>query len=121
QVTLQLVHAAQEPAADARRNRFLDAWLLRRGTPPRPGSVLAWSLACPGARRFSAPSWTDLHPGAVRFSSSRPQTVTSDGGGSELAGEPCASRPVTAPAPGTAGLRRSSGRGFTLLGRPTVT
>ncbi len=121
QVTLQLVHAAQEPAADARRNRFLDAWLRRRGTPPKPGSVLAWSQSCPGTRRFSAGSWTDLHPGAVRFASARPQTVTSDGGSSEVVGEPCASRPVAAPAPGMAGLRRSSGRGFTLLGRPTVT
>ena len=121
QVTLQFVPAAPEPAADARRNRFLDAWLRRRGTPPQPGSVLAWARACPGTPRFSAASWTELHPGAVRFASARAQTVTSDGGSSELTGEPCASRPVAAPAPGTAGLRRASGRGFTLLGRPTVT
>ena len=121
QVTLQFVPAAPEPAADARRNRFLDAWLRRRGTPPKPGSVLAWARACPGTPRFSAASWTELHPGAVRFASARAQTVTSEGGSSELTGEPCASRPVAAPTPGTAGLRRASGRGFTLLGRPTVT
>jgi hypothetical protein len=121
QVTLQFVQTAPEPAADAQRNRFLDAWLRRRGTPPKAGSVLAWAQACPGTPRFSAASWAELHPGAVRFASARAQTVTSEGGSSELMGEPCASRPVAAPTPGTAGLRRSSGRGFTLLGRPTVT
>jgi hypothetical protein len=121
QVTLQLVHAAQEAAADARRNRFLDAWLRRRGTPPTPGSVLAWSQACPGAPRFRAATWAGLHPGAVRISSSRPRTVISDGGALAASGSGCQSSPTGAAAPGTTVLRRPVGAGFTLLGRPTVT
>jgi X-Pro dipeptidyl-peptidase (S15 family)/X-Pro dipeptidyl-peptidase C-terminal non-catalytic domain len=121
QVSLQLVHAAQEPAADARRNRFLDAWLRRRGTSPKPGSVLTWAQACPGTPRFSAASWTDLHPGAVRIASSRTRTVTSDGGAPEVADSACQSSPTGPAPPGTTILRRAVGRGFTLLGRPTVT
>jgi X-Pro dipeptidyl-peptidase (S15 family) len=121
QVTLQFVHTAQEAAADARGNRFLDAWLRRRGRPPTPGSVLAWARACPGTPRFSAASWTDLHPGAIRIASSRPRTVTSDGGTAEPTGAGCQSTPTGTPVPGTAALRRPVAGGFTLLGRPTVT
>jgi hypothetical protein len=121
QVTLQLLHSAQEAAADARRNRFLDAWLRRRGAPPAPGSVLAWSQACPGAPRFGAATWAGLHPGAVRIASSRPRNVTSDGGGPAASGSGCQSGPTGPAAPGTTVLRRPVGAGFTLLGRPTVT
>jgi hypothetical protein len=121
QVTLQFPVSAPEPAADTRRNRFLEAWLRRRGTPPRAGSVLAWSQDCPGARRFAAASWTELHPGAIRVASSVPQTVTSDGATAAPPGASCQSAPVGAPAPGTAILRRPVvPGGFTLLGRPTV-
>jgi hypothetical protein len=121
QVTLQILGSGSEPAADARRTRFLDAWLRRRGTPPRAGGVLAWSQDCPGSRRVAAASWTDLHPGAVRIASTRPQSVTSDSGTPEVLGAPCQSEPAGEPAPGTAVLRRPVVLGFTLLGRPTVT
>jgi hypothetical protein len=142
-VSLQLIdtgharggaHLDQERAANDQAVRFFDAWLRRRGTPPRAGAVLAYTQVCPrdapGGRRITARSWAEIHPGAKRFSSTQRQTVTSQGGDPELAraftpnfgtSDACKTAPAAAPAAGTAVVQRSTGTGFTLVGRPTVT
>jgi len=143
QVALQLIdtgharggaHPNQERAANDQAARFFDAWLRRSGRPPRPGSVLAYTQACPrdadGGMRHTGRSWARLHPGAVRLGSARAQTVTHDGGSLEVGraftpnfgtSDACKTIPVQPPAAGTAVVQRTVGaRGYTLLGRPTV-
>ena len=112
---------------------FFDAHLKGTGTPPAPGSVLAYTQTCPkpadAGGPFSAPSWTALHPGAFRFGSGPAQTVSSAGGNPETArrfdpifgtDDACQSTGDET-APGTAVYRGPASQGFTLLGRPTVT
>ena len=126
-------HLDQERAANDQAARFFDAWLMRRGRPPAAGSVLAYTQSCPrdaeGGTRFTARSWTRLHPGAFRLAGGDRQTVTHDGGSLDVGraftpnfgtSDACKTVPVQPVAPGTAVLERPVGAGFTLLGRPTV-
>jgi fermentation-respiration switch protein FrsA (DUF1100 family) len=125
-------HSDQERAANDQAAAFLDARLRRHGLPPRAGSVLAFTQACPrdapGGARVTAASWTALHPGAVRFATGAVQQVTADGGDPGLRGaftpifgtdDACRTVPLQPLVAGTAGFERTV-RGFTLLGRPTV-
>ncbi|MDQ6915790.1 MAG: hypothetical protein M3155_08270, partial [Actinomycetota bacterium] len=110
---------------------FFDAYLKHAGTPPAPGSVMAFTETCPasapGAGPFRAASWLQLHPGAVRFGGAAPQTVTSPGGNPATAaaydpigGTSDACKTVASEhAPGTATYEIAS-QGFTLMGQPTV-
>jgi hypothetical protein len=142
QVAIQLIdsghargglHENQERAANDQAAGFFDAWLRRSGRPPAPGSVLAYTQACPrtaaGGARIAGSSWAALRPGAFRFSGRAGQTVTHDGGSLEVGraftpnfgtADACKSIPLEAPAIGTAVSERAVGAGFTLLGRPTV-
>ncbi len=125
-------HRNQEDAANDQALRFFDAWLKRRGTPPAPGAVLAYTQACPrgasGGTRLTAASWTRLHPGAVRLRATAVQTVASDGGSLDVARaftpnfgtiDACATVPAQR-SPGTAVISRATRTAFTLAGRPTI-
>jgi predicted acyl esterase len=110
---------------------FFDAHLKHSGTPPAPGSVVAFTQTCPasapGGGPFRAASWMELHPGAVRFGGAAAQTVTSGGGNPQtgsafdpIGGTSDACKTVAAErAPGTA-IYEVASRGFTLMGMPTV-
>ncbi len=111
---------------------FFAAELKREGAAPASGSVTAFTQTCPSTEAaggpFTAPSWTALHPGSVRFGSAAPQTFTSAGGNpliaaefDPIAGTSEACKTVSAEAePDTATYTMTS-PGFTLLGLPTVT
>lgn len=141
QIALQLLdtghsrggsHPHQERAANDQAAAFFDARLRGVGRGPWAGSVLAFTQACPrdaaGGTRAVGPSWTALHPGAVRYAGGAVQAVTGDGGNPDLRSafapifgtdDACRTVPLTPPAAGTAVLERTV-RGFTLLGRPTL-
>ncbi len=100
--------------------------------PPAPGSVTTGTQTCPkpapGGGPFTAGSWPAIHPGAFRFGSVAPQTVTSGGGNPSTgtAFEPAvntndACKTVAdETAQGTAVYRMPKSTGFTMLGLPTV-
>jgi predicted acyl esterase len=110
---------------------FFAAKLKREGTPPRNGSVTAYTQTCPqsapGGGPFTARKWTKLHLHSVSFSSSEAQTLTSGGGNPTIAAEfdpiansnACKSTEAETE-PGTANYTTLS-KGFTLMGLPTVT
>lgn len=113
--------------------RFFAKHLLGSGRGTVPGSVLAYTTTCPSAATgpadggpFSAPSWSAVHPGSVRLTSSAVQTVQSSGGSPQTAAaydpiansDGCRALPAEI-APGTATYTLES-RGFTLLGLPTI-
>ena len=112
--------------------RFFDFWLRRRGRPLAPGSVATFTQTCPvtraGGGPFTASSWVNVHPGAVRFGGSSTRAVTSTGGDPAVgaAFDPnfgTSSSCTTVPkeiAPGTAVYQRATARPYTLIGRPTV-
>jgi fermentation-respiration switch protein FrsA (DUF1100 family) len=106
-----------------------------RRVTPRKG-VEAITSVCgtrPGVSYY-APSWAAIHPGEVRYRSSRPQTIVSGGSDPTIsmaidpittAEEHGQSDCVTTPSgdeAGTANWRLSivRGAGYTLLGSPTV-
>ena len=84
----------------------------------------------PSGGPFRAPSWSALHPGEVRYTEPGERSFTSAGGEASVAaaidpigggGDPCASVPGDDEA-GTVNYRLppAAGRGFTLMGGPTV-
>jgi fermentation-respiration switch protein FrsA (DUF1100 family) len=112
---------------------FLDQYL--KGTTsanaPGPRSVTAFTQTCPptapAGGPFTATSWNALHPGRIRFASSRAQTLTSPGGNPNtartidpIAGEGACARVNDETAPGTATYRLPPSTGWTLMGRPTI-
>src|SRR5919197_5562930 len=116
---------------------FFDHYLRGVGAAPAPGSVEVWTQACPTGKPsdgpFRAASWPALHPGAVIFSSSAAQTVTSDGGdpsvaakydpvaGGTLGGTTSCSMVSDEKADGTAVVLGPTTRSaYTLMGLPTV-
>jgi predicted acyl esterase len=134
-VALQLAdlghpRGSNKPAVDRTLNdqgaRFLDAFLKRRGNPPRNRSVTAYTQTCPAAAPaggpLSAPSWDRLHPSELEMGARRGQTISSAAANPELnplTTSACVTFPAT-DTPGTAGISRRVGRPFTLLGLPTV-
>ncbi len=112
--------------------RFFDFWLRRRGRALAPGSVTTFTQTCPVTRSaggpFNGPSWSAVHPGAVRFGGAAARLVTSTGGNPATgnAFNPnfgTSSSCTTVPreiAPGTAVYQRPTVRAYTLIGRPTV-
>src|SRR5947207_763868 len=72
-------HAFQEQGA-----AFFAARLKREGTPPRNGSVTAYTQTCPqsapGGGPFAATRWSKLHPHTVTFGEAAGQTFTPAGG-----------------------------------------
>jgi fermentation-respiration switch protein FrsA (DUF1100 family) len=125
-------HVNQERAANDQAAGFFDAWLRRRGRAPGPGTVLAYTQACPrdadGGTRVSAPSWARIHPGAFTMLGAPNQVVTHDGASLAVGkaftpnfgtSDACKTVPVERSA-GTAVVERGLPGSFTLLGRPTV-
>ena len=100
--------------------------------PPAPGSVTTFTQTCPkpaaGGGPFTAGSWPAIHPSAVRFGSTDPQTVMSGGGNAQtgqsldpIAGTTDACLQLAdETATGTAVYRLPKSQGFTMMGLPTV-
>jgi dienelactone hydrolase len=129
---------ALNKAADRRRLLgAVHAWLDHhvRGDGPDPATgVTATTQSCPRERPsdgpFSAPTFTALSRGEVRFTSDTPRTVLAGGGDPAIGaaidpaaggGDGCA-RTAAGDQSGTATYRLPPARegGFTLLGAPTV-
>jgi hypothetical protein len=119
-------------ALNQQATEFFDHYLKGDGTPAPP-PVTALTSICPAstpsARPFTAPSWAALHPGAVRFSSSAPQPISSGGDptiGPQIdpvmqpyEGTHCTTFQAT-DYPGTAGYSMPVTKTFTMLGLPTL-
>jgi hypothetical protein len=117
----------------ARIRQFFDHYLKHAGATPRSG-VTAKIETCPktapSGPTYTASSWAALHPGEVDFSSARAHTVTSGAGNPLLADQidpvagPGACATVSAADQGagvaTYRLPAARGRGYALLGSPTV-
>ncbi|HEV7562147.1 MAG TPA: CocE/NonD family hydrolase [Solirubrobacterales bacterium] len=113
--------------------RFFAARLLgAKKQGPAPGSVTAFTQTCPittpDGGPFKAKRWKELHPGSFDFGAGGAQEFTSVGGDPTIAKtfdpvfgttEACKAIPLTAE-PNVATYGRRVGRGFTLLGLPTV-
>ena len=110
---------------------WFDHYLMRRGPRPFRG-VSALTQTCPREARsegpFRASSLERLTRGEVRLSTSKPQTVDSEGGNPDTGraidpvtggGDACVAV-SSAPAPGTAVYSLPPSRGYTLLGAPTI-
>ena len=115
----------------ARANRFLAAYLKGEGTPPRHGSVLAFTQVCAASARasarFRAQSWERLHPATATLRHAGAQRISSRGGNPDTAAaiDPVGSRGACATvraerSRGTAVVRRRFHRSFTMLGMPIV-
>jgi pimeloyl-ACP methyl ester carboxylesterase len=121
---------AADRAMLAQADNFFDAYLKRAGSPPRHGSVLAFTQTCPAAAAPGGPiraeNWERLHPRSVLMRRARSQVVRSGGGNEATAraidpigGAACNEVPARR-ARGTAIVQRRIARPFTLLGMPTV-
>ena len=86
--------------------------------------------AAPSGGPFDAPDWNALHPGEVRFKAADPEDVSSAAGSPEVnrtvdpiagGGDACATT-ASADQKGTATYRlpKVTGKGYTLMGAPTV-
>ncbi|HEY2436139.1 MAG TPA: hypothetical protein VGH93_03100, partial [Solirubrobacteraceae bacterium] len=119
----------------SRIEQFFDAYLNpRRSAGPPSSGVTASIETCPSGApsgpTYSASTWAGLHPGEVYFASPLSQTVTSGAGNPAISqaidpiSGPGACATVTATDQGagvaTYRLPAASGRGYTLLGSPTV-
>ena len=114
--------------------RFFAHYLLgARKQGPAPGGVTAFTTTCPittpDGGPFKGKGWRALQRGSFAFGAVPAQEFTSAGGDSAVANafEPtlgtsdaCKTIPVT-PEANTATYSRSVGKGFTLIGLPTVT
>ena len=128
--------ASNKPAVRARLIRRIHAWmdryLLGKGVA-RTG-VEASTQTCPrdapAGGPFVASSFARLARGEVRFASSHPQSFTQDGGDPQIGaaidpvgggGNACATtRAADQAAAATYRLPAATGRGYTLLGAPTI-
>jgi hypothetical protein len=129
---------AQDKPADVallsgRIQTFFDHYLKPAGATPRLG-VTATIETCPSSvpsgGPFWASTWASLHPGEVPFDSDTSQTVVSGAGNPAISqqidpvGGPGACATVSAADQGagvaTYRLPAATGRGYTLLGSPTV-
>jgi len=128
----------QNKAADgALLARRIAAWMDRYVKGDRdariPTGVTALTQTCPATAPsggpFTAPTWAKLHPGQVRFAAPGPVTLAGGAGDPESSrafdpiagGGACAQADAT-DGPGTASFRlpAATGRGYTLLGSPTI-
>jgi hypothetical protein len=132
--------AANKPADRDRLlaaiREWFDAYVKRGSEAPaaRPAAtgVIATTQTCPRSAAsegpFTAPTFSELARGEVRFSSRSPQTVAPTGGDPQVAaaidpaaggGDGCRSTGV-ADAAGTAVYSLPAATGYTLLGAPTI-
>jgi predicted acyl esterase len=125
---------ADEEAFRARQDAWFDHYLKGEGAAPA-SSATAWTTVCGGASEgpFTAPSWRELSPGEVRFSSAPAQTVVPGSGDpsigtafdpikNQVSGEGPCSTASGADQAGVATYRLPAvpAPGFTLLGSPTI-
>jgi hypothetical protein len=122
----------EDQAFNDQASSFFDAWLRGVGSPPVAGSVSAYTQTCgqnaPAGGPWTALQYSALPTGTFSFGSSPAQTVSSNGGSSQLAAafdpvngtsDPC--KTVTAQTdPGTA-VYTATSPGLTMMGSPTVT
>jgi fermentation-respiration switch protein FrsA (DUF1100 family) len=112
---------------------FFSAYVKGIGSPPAPGSVIAYTQTCPASAPdggpYQAASYSTLSTGTIAFDSAPPQTVSSTGDPTASSafdpvanlGTQSACKTIAAEtAPGTAVYTYAS-HGFTMLGLPTVT
>jgi dienelactone hydrolase len=113
---------------------FFDFYLKGIGTQPTP-NVTAMIETCPktvpSGGPFTAATWAALHPHSVTYSSRRAQRISSEAGSTSISkvvdpvfgGGACATLPAADQGAGVATYRlpAATGRGYTLLGSPTVT
>jgi pimeloyl-ACP methyl ester carboxylesterase len=115
-----------------RAGSFFAAYLKGQGTPPRHGSVLAFTQVCSASAnssaRYRADNWERLHPLAVRMRHAGVLRMSSRAGSRRTAkridpvgggGDACATVKARRD-PGTASLQRRFRGSFTMLGMPTV-
>jgi predicted acyl esterase len=125
---------ADEEAFRARQDAWFDHYLKGEGAAPA-SSATALTTVCGGASEgpFTAPSWRELAPGEVRFSSAAAQTVVPGSGDpaigtafdpikNQVSGEGPCSTASGADQAGVATYRMPAvpTPGFTLLGSSTV-
>jgi predicted acyl esterase len=125
---------ADEEAFRARQDAWFDHYLKGAGAAPA-SSATALTTTCGGASEgpFTAPSWRELSPGEVRFSSAPAQTVVPGSGDpaigtifdpikNQVSGEGPCSTASGADQTGVATYRMPAvpAPGFTLLGSPTI-
>jgi hypothetical protein len=126
--------AADEEVFRARQDAWFDHYLKDEGATPA-SSATALTTVCGGASEgpFTAPSWRELSPGEVRFSSAPAQTVVPGSGDpsigtafdpikNQVSGEGPCSTASGADQAGVATYRLPAvpAPGFTLLGSPTI-
>ena len=128
--------ASNKKAERARLIRLIHRWMDRylRGTGKAPTGVTASTQTCPRDAKaegpFKARTFARLSRGEVRFTSGNPQTIESSGGDPNVGaaidpvgggGNACATTGA-ADQSGTATYRlpKAKGKGYTLLGAPTL-
>jgi hypothetical protein len=123
-------HPLDTARFDRQGNRFLDAWLLRRGRPPRPGKVTALTQTCPrgapaGGGPYVARDFGSLARGEEVFGTAMTLRITSAGASPTVAaalnpvsGDFCAPQPRDTTSNATFSARS---RGVTLMGLPVLT
>jgi predicted acyl esterase len=111
---------------------FFGGYLRGASGAPAPGSVTAYTQTCPSSAPdggpFTAPTYQQLHSGAVSFGSSATQTVSATGDPltsgqfDPIAGTSDACKAIPdSTAAGIATYTFPARSGFTMLGLPTVT
>jgi len=135
--------SANKPAdfepLDRQATAFFNHYLQGAAGGPAPGTVTAYASTCPPSARSAGPyvanGMAALDPGAVRFSSARPQTVASGGDPSigvaldpivntaaqaAVGNDPQCETFPAASWPGTAVYTHRVTQTFTMLGLPTM-
>jgi len=126
--------AADTARLQQRQFDWFDHYVKGDASVPTLTGVEALTQTCPkdapSGGPFEARDWSALHPGEVRFASAGAQRVRSTGGSPDVSravdpiaggGDACATT-SSANLPGTATYRlaKVKGKGYTLLGAPTV-
>ncbi len=113
---------------------FINYYVKGTTSKPRLGAT-ALTQTCPKTAPSGGPYWAptfaDLHPSYVAYHSAPTQTVLSSAGSLSISetfdpvigGGACATAPATDQGPGVASYRlpAATGKGYTMLGAPTVT
>jgi dienelactone hydrolase len=125
---------AEMSLLSSRIESFFNHYVKGSGAAPPLGAT-ALTQTCPSTALaggpFYASTWAALHPGVVNYSSNASQTIASGSGNATISTtiDPisgkgaCATVSATDQGSGVASyrLRPSTGKGYTLLGAPTVT
>ena len=122
---------------EAKLRAVQEVWLdhYLKGIGPKPGQGVAGIRQTCGDQEYAssavetAPTWDELSPGEVRFTDSSSKTIAPAGGNPQtnqafdpIAGPGACATASGQDAPGTASYRlpAATGKGYTLMGSPTV-